>query len=155
MSDRKPTPEAELYRWHSAALRGEKQPVFESDPMCGWYVRSYSYRGLLYPGMIFMHQPIDEETGDLCGDEELRCVVVRPGDDWSSIAGHEADPLEEWTYLARMPISKSEYTALMTQILFSHKYIGPSRPFVRWFDEREQAADFLRYQGEFDAVGTN
>lgn len=152
---RLPTPEAVLYDWHSRAMRGEKQPVHESEPHCGWFVRSYSYRGLLYPAMIFMEQPIDEDTGELCGDERLRCVVARPSDSWPTVAGHEADPLEEWTYLARMPISKSEYTALMTQILFSHKYIGPSRPFVRWFDEREQAADFLRYQGACNAVGTN
>lgn len=144
---RTPTPDAVLYNWHTRALRGEKLPVHESEPHCGWFVRSYSYRGLLYPCMIFMQREIDEETGELLSDEVLRCTVTRPGDGWPSITGHEADPLEEWTYLARMPISKSEYHALMTQILFSHKYTGPSRPFVRWHDEREQAADFLRYQG--------
>lgn len=152
---RMPTPDSVLYAWHEKAMRGEKQPVHESEPQPGWYVRSYSYRGLLYPAMIFMGRQIDDETGELLSDETLRCVVARPSDAWPSIAGHEADPLEEWTYLARMPISKSEYTALMTQILFSHKYIGPSRPFVRWFDEKEIAGDFFRYQGVFDAVGTN
>lgn len=152
---RMPTPEAELYRWHSAMMRGEPQPVWEGHPQCGWYVRSYSYRGLLYPGMIFMDQPIDEETGDLIGDETLRCVVARPEEGWPSIAGHEVDPYDEWLNLARMPISKSEYHALQTLILFAPKYIGPSRPFVRWFDEREIAGDFLRYQGEHNAIGAH
>lgn len=153
---RTPTPESELYAWHSAAMRGEKPPVYESEPRCGWYVRSYSYRGLLYPGIIFMEQNVCDETGELLSDERLRCLVARPGDGWPTIAGHEADPIEEWTYLARMPISKSEYAILMQQVLFSNKYVGPSRPFVRWMDEREQAADFLRYEGAMsNAVGTN
>jgi len=99
--------------------------------------------------MIYMDQNVCEETGELLSDERLRCVVARPGDGWPSVAGHEADPYEEWVYLAKRPIAKDEYLALMAQVLFSHKYVGPSRPFVRWFDEKEQAGDFFRYQGGF------
>lgn len=153
---RYPTPDPVLYEWHSAAMRGENPPVHEIEVHCGWFVRAYSYRGLLYPAQIFMSREIDEETGLLLSDETLRCILAKPGDGWPTIAGHEADAEEEWPYLAKKPISKSEYEALMAQVLFSHKYTGPSRPFVRWFDEREVAADFLRYQGAMtDAVGTN
>lgn len=152
---RLPTPKDAIYDWHRRAMAGEKPPVWEGHPMCGWFVRSYTDRGVLYPAMICMEQDIDEETGELLGDERLRCVVARPGDGWPSIAGHEADAYEEWTYLAKRPISREEYHVLMQQVLFSTKYIGPSRPFARWFDEREIAGDFFRYQGVLDAVGTD
>lgn len=144
---RAPTPEAVLYDWHSRAMRGEKQPVHESEPHCGWFVRSFSDRGLLYPAMIYMDQNICEETGELLSDERLRCLVARPGDAWPSVAGHEVDPYEEWAYLAKRPIAREEYHILMQQVLFSDKYVGPIRAFVRWFDEREIACDFFRYQG--------
>lgn len=142
-----PTPEPALYEWHSAAMRGEKVPIWEGEPRCGWFVRSFADRGVLYPGMIFVEREICEETGELLSDEKLRCVVAQPGDGWPSIAGHECDAYEEWLYLAKRPISKEEYTALMTQVLFSEKYVGPSRAYVRWLDPKEVAGDFLRYQG--------
>lgn len=142
---RQPTPDDVLYDWHARAMRGENPPVHEVEPHCGWFVRSYSYMGAFYPGLIFMHQPIDEQTGELVGDEVLRCVVARPGDGWPAVAGHEADPFEEWPHLAKRPISKEEYHALIALLMFSDRYVGPTRPFVRWMDEREQAADMLRY----------
>lgn len=151
---RLPTPKDAVYRWHAAAMRGEKPPVHESEPQCGWFVRSFSDRGLLYPAMICMDQEIDEETGELLSDERLRCVVARPGDGWPTIAGHEVDPYEEWVYLAKRPIAREEYHILMQQVLFSDKYVGPIRAFVRWFDEREIARDFFRYQGVLDETGT-
>lgn len=144
---RTPTPESELYDWHRRALAGESPPVWEGEPMCGWFVRSFSDRGVLYPAMIFCEREICEETGELLSDERLRCIVARPGDGWPSVAGHEADAFDEWLYLAKRPVSKEEYTALMTQVLFSHKYTGPSRAFVRWLDPKEIAGDFFRYQG--------
>jgi len=144
---RKPTPDEELYRWHSSMMRGDKQPVWEGHPQCGWFCRGYSYRGVLYPATIFMERDICPETGELVSDERLRCVVARPGDGWPSIAGHDVDPYDEWLELARRPIPKEEYHLLMQQVLFAEKYTGPARPFVRWFDEREIAGDFFRYQG--------
>lgn len=144
---RLPTSQEALYDWHRRAMLGEALLVHDSDPHCGWFVRSYDYRGPLYPAMIWMVQEIDPETGELLSDERMRCTVARPGDGWPSIAGHDSDPEYEWASLAKRPISKNEYHILMQQVLFSNKYIGPLRPFVRWFDEREIAADFLRYEG--------
>ena len=151
---RTPTPEAVLYDWHARAMRGEKMPVWEGEPQCGWFCRSFSDRGILYPAMICMERDICEETGELLSDERLRCIVARPGDGWPTVAGHDADPHDEWLYLAKRPISKEEYHVLMQQVLFSDRYIGPSRAFVRWFDAREVAGDFFRYsnQGATDAA---
>ncbi len=152
---RTPTPESELYDWHRRALAGEKPPVWEAEPQCGWFVRSFSDRGTLFPAMIFVEREICEETGELLSDEKLRCITAQPGDGWPSIAGHDVDPYETWIDLAKRPISKEEYHCLMHQVLFSEKYIGPIRAFVRWFDEREIAGDFFRYQGVLNAIGTD
>ncbi len=151
---RLPTPKDAIYEWHRKAMAGEKPPVWEGHPQCGWFVRSFSDRGTLYPAMICMEQIVCDETGDLLSDERLRCVVARPGDGWPSIAGHDVDPYEEWTYLAKRPISQEEYHILMRQVLFSDRYIGPVRAFVRWLDEREIAGDFFRYQGALNEIGT-
>lgn len=135
-------------------MAGEKVPVWEGEPRCGWFVRSYSDRGILYPAVILMEREICEETGELLSDERLRCIVAKPGDGWPSIAGHEVDVWDEWLYLAKRPISKEEYHILAQQVLFSERYVGPTRAFVRWFDEREIAGDFFRYsqQGVTDAA---
>lgn len=153
---RMPTPESDLYRWHSAMMRGEAQPVWEGEPQAGWFVRSYSYRGLLYPAMIFWDQPVDDE-GELIGDETLRCIVVRPEEPWATFAGTEVDPIGEWLQLAKRPIPKEEYTDLMLWLMLNpNTYQGPSRPLVRWYDERERAADMLRYStGDFHAIRTD
>lgn len=141
---RKPTPDSELFDWHRRALAGENPPVWDSHPMCGWYVRNYSYLGTYYPATIYMEREVCEETGELLSDEIVRCTVYRPGDDGVT-AGHNVDPNEEWSYLAKRPITKAEYHILMQQILFSERYLGPSRPFVRWLDQKEIASDFARY----------
>jgi hypothetical protein len=96
---RMPTPEAELYDWHRRALAGEKPPVWESEPKCGWYLARLEARGDLVPGSVWMDQPTDPETGELCGDEVLRC----------EIGGECRNPIDAWTWLAKRPVSYQEY----------------------------------------------
>lgn len=54
------------------------------------------------PVKIWMDQPIDPASGELTGDEQMRCDV----------AGKERDPVAEWTHVANYPIPESEYRYL-------------------------------------------
>lgn len=106
----KPTPYAQLYAWHESALPldGTRGPSITNEPQCGWYMRATGARNdpetKHYPAMIWMEQPVDE-NGDLAGDEALRCRVN----------GKDRDPREEWTWLAKRPITRQTYMMLMAQ----------------------------------------
>lgn len=105
----KPTPHAKLYAWHEAALPMEgRGPSITDEPQCGWYMRATGPRNddgtKYYPAMIWMESPVDE-NGDLTGDEVLRCRVN----------GKDRDPRQEWTWLAKRPITRQTYMNLMAQ----------------------------------------
>lgn len=113
------------YTWHRAALAGEKVLIHETEIQCGYFCRRMEYRGPLFPARIFWEGDRDEETGELLGDELIRCEV----------AGQRRDPEEEWPHLARLPISQAEYDSLIAELFTSENYVGPTRPIVRWIEE--------------------
>lgn len=75
----------------------------DGPPQCGFYKRRARRAGQWQPVLIDL-QPgdIDPETGELCGDERLICVVQ----------GAHADPFSVWPYCAPNPITEREYCAL-------------------------------------------
>lgn len=99
---RRPSTQAELYAWHRASLRGERRPVIEEDPECGWFKFRYVRNGPWIPARIWCEQAVDPETGDLTGPELLRAEVN----------GTPADPCRIWSRVAGKPISEADYLAL-------------------------------------------
>lgn len=122
---RRPTPFTLLYRWHAAAISGET-PEITDAPQCGWFKRRLVKNGPWIPARIWLDQPTDE-LGELTGDETLRCEVN----------GREADPQEQWTWLAANPVSKAEYRFISATINWATQYApgepmaNPTRP-VDW-----------------------
>jgi hypothetical protein len=117
----RPTPREELYRWHSNAMLGVlgDDPPITDDPQCGWFQRPLVKGGVMVPARIWMHQPVDEETGDLVGDETLQCEVD----------GRYADPNAQWTWLAGAPISEAEFNYLTAKRQWSEDY-APHEPYA-------------------------
>lgn len=99
---RKPTPRCHLYEWHTAALAGEK-PQITSEPRCGWFKRTLVKGGAPVGARIWMEQSTDPDTGELVGDEIIRCEV----------GGKERDATDEWLWLANYPISEADYLYLI------------------------------------------
>lgn len=102
---RTPTPLAELYAWHTAALAGKK-PVITDEPQAGWYKRVLVKGGVMVPARIWVYQNVDRETGELVEDELLQCEVN----------GQYADAQDQWSWLASNPISRAEFNYLMARI---------------------------------------
>ena len=102
---RTPTPLAELYAWHTAALAGKK-PVITDEPQAGWYKRVLVKGGVMVPARIWVYQNVDRETGELVEDELLQCEVN----------GQYADAQDQWSWLASNPISRAEFNYLMASI---------------------------------------
>ena len=116
----KPTPLDRVYAWHANAMlgaMGEAETVFNEDPQCGWFKRSLVKDGPLVPARIWLEQPVDDETGDLIGDEVLRCEVN----------GREADPIAQWSWLCGKPIARSEFDYMMARRQFSQEW-APHEP---------------------------
>lgn len=91
-------PTTTAYEWHRRAMAGENPPV-TYEPQCGWYVKRDRPGGPFVPCSIYLEQPIDEETGELLGDEVLLCEC----------GGEHCDPMEAWSWLAKRAVSKEEY----------------------------------------------
>lgn len=121
---RVPTPDVELYRWHTEALAGMK-PATTEEPRCGWFVRRMESKAPLLPASIYMAREIDAETGELLSDEILRCEV----------GGINRDPEDEWLWLASRPISEAEYLRLMAELFSADEYRGPQRTRARWIED--------------------
>lgn len=98
-------PTKDALEWHTRALAGENPPV-TYEAQVGWYVRKDA-PGVMTPCTIWLEQPVDEETGELVGDEVLLCEC----------GGVPCDPSEAWTWLAKRPISKDEYLARMAALI--------------------------------------
>lgn len=97
-------PTADQYEWHSRALAGENPPVtYEAQP--GWFLRKDKVG--MVPCSIWLEQPVDEETGELLGDEVLL----------AECGGVACDASEAWTWLAKRPISKDEYDRRMAELI--------------------------------------
>lgn len=115
---RQPTPRAVLYDWHTRALAG-LSPVITQDPQCGWYRRKLVKGGVFVPARIWMVQPIDEETGELAGDELLQAEVN----------GAYADPEECWSWICANPITEAEFRYLTARVEHAIRH-EPEDPFA-------------------------
>ena len=115
---RKPTPRAELYAWHTAALAG-LNPAIDQTPQCGWYKRKLVKGGVFVPARIWMFQEVDLSTGELLSDEMLQCEVN----------GCFADPEDAWSWVCSNPITEQEYRYLAARIDFATRH-EPDDPFA-------------------------
>lgn len=107
---RRPTPNADLFAWHVAALREERPAVHEDEPQCGWFRRRFIPTGPWVPVRIEMERHIDEASGDLWSDETLLAVTGGPKD-FTKTRAFDAI-VQIWIAVARHPISESAYHAL-------------------------------------------
>ena len=120
---RRPTPIAQLYHWHTRALRGLAS-VHDSTPHPGWFKRRLVKGGVFVPARIWMAQDICRETGELLSDEILQCEVN----------GSWADPEEAWSWICSSPITEQEFLYLTARIdhAIRHQpedaYAAPNRP---------------------------
>lgn len=101
-----PTPREDVYRWHSAALRGERPPIHDSTPHAGWYLARLVNRGALLPGSIWLLQPTDPETGELIGDEEFRAELL--GEPW--------EPNDAWLWFSKRPCCRLFYNQRLREL---------------------------------------
>ena len=113
---RTPTVLRDLYSWHRQALAGLK-PQITHEPQCGWFKRRLVKGGPMVPARIWLHQEIDEATGELVGDEELRCDV----------AGKSVDPVDAWTWICADPITHERYLFMMANAEWA-KANAPDEP---------------------------
>lgn len=97
-----PTDRYEDEAWHRAALAGEKPPVHDGDPEVGWYKYRKFKGGPWIAVVVWRSGPVDEETGDLVGDEQIYAVAD----------GKPVDPRDKWTWFCQYPITPKEYQAL-------------------------------------------
>lgn len=77
-------------------------PQITQEPQCGWFKRRLVKGGPWVPARIWLEQPTDPETGELAGDEVMRCEV----------GGKERDPVDEWTWLCSAPITEADFLYL-------------------------------------------
>ena len=128
---RSPTPLHEQMAWWRSALAGEKPPMHDSDPKPGFYQRRLVKGGPMVPVRIWLDQAIDDETGELIGDETLRCEVN----------GRPADPEDVWSYVADSPISEADFDLMRRRIAWAtahapdHPIATPNKP-VDWTTAR-------------------
>lgn len=99
---RQPTPDSAAYAWWRSALAGQKPPMHDGDPQCGFYRRKLVKGGPWVPATIYLVSEQDEETGELTGDEQFACLLN----------GKPADPHDQWSWLCANPITLAEYRDL-------------------------------------------
>lgn len=126
---RQPTPARVLYAWHTKAMAGDRSLVITDDAQCGWFKRKLVKDGPWVAARIWMHQPIDPETGELEGDEFLLCEV----------AGKPRDAGDQWTWLASNPISKADYEFMLADARWA-KTNAPTDPIAN----PDQPVNFLK-----------
>lgn len=101
---RQRTPSYISHRWHTAMLAGGV-PQTTMEPQCGWFMRQYGKKGspefMMVPAVIRLVGETDE-AGELTGPETMVCIV----------GGKVKNAHDEWTYLAKWPISQDEYMRL-------------------------------------------
>ena len=99
------TPSYISHRWHRAMLSGGAAQT-TMEPQCGWFLRQYGKKGSpefrMVPASIRLQGETDE-AGELTGPETMVCEV----------GGVTKDVMDEWTYLAKRPISQEEYMRLL------------------------------------------
>lgn len=115
---RRPTPIAQLYDWHTRALRG-LVPINDGTPHCGWFKRKLVKGGVMVPARIWMFQDICPDTGELQSDEVLQCEVN----------GRWADPEDAWSWICSNPITEQEFRYLEARIAHAVRF-EPDDPFA-------------------------
>lgn len=115
---RQPTPCADLYAWHSKAMRG-LNPTITATPQCGWFKRKLVKGGVFVPAQIWMFQDVCPETGELLSDELLQAEVN----------GAYADPDDAWSWICGNPITEQEFRYLTARIDFATRH-EPVDPFA-------------------------
>lgn len=94
--------------WWREALAGRRLPTHEDEAHCGFFKtrkpgpEPWQKRPMV-PARIWIEQPLDPETGELIGDEVMRCEI--DGELWPILEG--------WVSVARQPITRDEYVALL------------------------------------------
>lgn len=89
-------------------MAGKKPPV-HSTPEVGWFLRYIGMAGnerQYLPASVYWQRQIDEETGEILGDDILRCDV----------GGVLVDPEEAWLSIAKRPISEQEYMTRLSAL---------------------------------------
>jgi hypothetical protein len=82
------TIDAKDYEFWRAALRGERQPVHESNPRCGFYKRRLLRDGPWLPIAFWRDK-----------DDNIVCCFE----------GQLVDSVEHWTFAAKHPVSEASY----------------------------------------------
>lgn len=125
---RRPTPIAQLYDWHTRALRG-LVPINDGTPHCGWFKRKLVKGGVFVPARIWLDAVVDIGTGELLEPETLLCEVN----------GIRHDAYDQWSWLCGHPITEDEFrylTALREHALRHEPDLpiaNPQRP-VDWLN---------------------
>jgi len=120
---RQPTTPAQRWAFWEAAINGLDPPVHEDQPEQGFYaVRKFRYgdwtQSPYVPARVWWEPgEIDAETGELLSDERCRAEVD----------GKPVNPWRSWTWLARRPISESEWKWLRAQSPLLPTKIPPRR----------------------------
>lgn len=102
---REPSQPADRWAWWEAFLAGEEPPTHDYEPQAGFFkVRKFRYgdwpTGPFIPARVWWEPgEIDPETGELLSPEICR----------AEIDGRPVDPWSKWTWLARRPITESEW----------------------------------------------
>ena len=122
---RTPTPLADQYAWHRAALAGE-EPEITATAQCGWFKRRLVRGGPWVPARIWLVQEIDD-AGELIAPELLQ----------AECNGEYADPDDVWSYVAANPITEAEFKFLSATIEWSqtnapHEPMANPRQAVDW-----------------------
>lgn len=117
---RQPTPPEVAYRWYRQALDSTAfyEPIeAHSTPECGWFKRRLVKHGPFVPARIWLKVELDDDTGELIGDEVMLCEVD----------GQRRDAAEEWQWLCAHPISEAEFKYLSAAVAWSREH-APSEP---------------------------
>lgn len=107
-----PTPQDDLYRWHTQALEDLSLHLdleVTDEVHCGWFKMRMVKGGPFVPAKTWLYSPVDEETGDLISDEVLQC----------EINGKYADPIDKWSWICSHPITEAEFNYLTATLAWT------------------------------------
>lgn len=107
---RKPSTAAEIYAQHRAMLRGGAE-IDEGEPAAGFYWRRFVSGGPRVPVEIRVLQDVDEETGELAGDEELIAIIGTP--EFFEVKERWPAVVAAWMSCARNPVTRDQFHALV------------------------------------------
>lgn len=127
-----PTSQQQLYAWHTQALDDMRLHLaisVDGNPECGWFKCRYVKGGPFVPARIWMFQPIDDESGELVGDEILQ----------AEINGKHADPIDKWSWICSHPITEAEYNYMVANIAWATEH-APDEPAAK----PREAVDWTR-----------